>query len=237
MNVISYINGDPKITDFPDCSARPLAVLVQACNDLLAGADGYLSPENSVVALELAWQTAGTADVRDAVVHAWLAELLTNRSWGILQYARISVIKAIVDIAELHRQTSYGDIPSIATWDTADHAVRSAARDINPASNPAGSYAIRTAVEATALVGNPLPPITLDAVTTNALRAHALTDSSTRTRDAVEFTGQAIRSWRDLAGLDNRHRSTSGGGLRRRLRKHAGCLKRREHRHFATSGF
>jgi hypothetical protein len=225
MNVISYINGDPKITDFPDCSARPLAVLVQACNDLLAGADGYLSPENSVIALELAWQTAGTADVRDAVFHAWLAELLTNRSWGILQYARISVIKAIVDIAELHRQTSYGDIPSIATWDAADHAVRTAARDINPASNPAGSYAIRAAVEATALVGNPLPPITLDAVTTNALRAHALADSSTRTRDAVEFTGQAIRSWRDLAGLDNPASLDKRRGLALPTKKASGAFK------------
>jgi hypothetical protein len=45
MNVISYINGDTHITDFPDCSARPLAAYVQACNDLLAGPDGYLSPK------------------------------------------------------------------------------------------------------------------------------------------------------------------------------------------------
>jgi hypothetical protein len=36
MNVISYINGDTHITDFPDCSARPLAAFVQVCNDLLA---------------------------------------------------------------------------------------------------------------------------------------------------------------------------------------------------------
>ena len=28
MNVISYINGDSKITDYPECSARPLASLV-----------------------------------------------------------------------------------------------------------------------------------------------------------------------------------------------------------------
>ena len=28
MNVISYINGDAQITDFPACSARPLAALV-----------------------------------------------------------------------------------------------------------------------------------------------------------------------------------------------------------------
>ena len=63
MNVISYINGDAQVTDFPTCSARPLSLLVQSSNDLLAGPDGYLSPDNSVVALDLAWQTVGTAGV------------------------------------------------------------------------------------------------------------------------------------------------------------------------------
>jgi hypothetical protein len=47
MNVISYINGDTHSTDFPDCSARPLAAFVQVCNDLLAGPDGYLSPKTA----------------------------------------------------------------------------------------------------------------------------------------------------------------------------------------------
>jgi len=55
MNVISYIVGDARVTDFPSCSARPLSLLVQSCDDLLAGPDGYLSPEHSVLALELAW--------------------------------------------------------------------------------------------------------------------------------------------------------------------------------------
>jgi hypothetical protein len=204
MNVISYINGDAKITDFPECSARPLAVLVQACNDLLAGADGYLPPENSVLALELAWQTTGTADVSDAAIHAWLAELLTNRNWGIVQYARISAIKAIVDIAELHLQAAYDVIPTIAAWDAADQAARTAARGMNPATNPASSYAIRAALEATALVEHPLPPRILDAVTAVALRAHTMAHSGARTSHTVEFARQAIRSWRDLAGLDNR---------------------------------
>jgi hypothetical protein len=202
MNVISYINGDRQITDFPACSARPLAVLVQACNDLLAGADGYLSPENSVLALELAWQTAGTADVCDAVIHAWLAELLTDRSWGVVQYAKISAIKAIVDIAELHLQAAYGVIPSMAAWDAADRAARTAAQAMNPVSNPAGSYAIQAALEATALVGHLLPLKALDAVTSNALRAHALVNSSERTDCTVEFSQLAILAWRDLAGLD-----------------------------------
>src|ERR1700761_3962579 len=65
MNVISYINGDEQITDFPATSARPLASFVQLCNDLLAGADGYLSPENSLLVLDLGWLTVGTADIAE----------------------------------------------------------------------------------------------------------------------------------------------------------------------------
>src|SRR5260370_31916006 len=75
MNVISYVNGDAQVTDFPTCSATPLSLLVQASNDLLAGADGYLSPGNSVLALELAWQTVGTAEGPHPGVPARPAEL------------------------------------------------------------------------------------------------------------------------------------------------------------------
>ena len=123
------------ITDFPSCSARPLAVVVQACNDLLAGPSGYLSPENSVLAIELAWQTVGTAGVADTVVHAWLAELLTNPVWGVVQYAKITEVKAILDIAELHRRAARGDMPAIAAWDAADRAARAAADAMGATSN------------------------------------------------------------------------------------------------------
>jgi hypothetical protein len=82
MNVISYITGDEQVTDFPTRSARPLSLLVQTSNDLLKGPAGYLSPDDSVLALDLAWQTVGTADVPDTVVHAWIAELLTSPTWG-----------------------------------------------------------------------------------------------------------------------------------------------------------
>ena len=95
MNVISYINGDDRITDFPVCSARPLACLVQSCNDLLAGPDGYLSPENSVFALgtRLAdnWEPPA---VPNTVIHAWIAELLTNPEWGVVRYAKPTAMKA-----------------------------------------------------------------------------------------------------------------------------------------------
>ena len=205
MNVISYINGDAQITDFPACSARPLAALVQSCNDLLARPDGYLSPENSVIALDLGWQTVGTADVPSTAIHAWIAELLANPTWGVVRYAKLTAIKAIIDIAELHRRIASGDMPPIAAWDAADRAARAAARGIGPTGNVAGRYALQAAYESTALVDTH-HQAALDAVTGCALRAHALATGDTVENRVMQLTRRAIRSWRDLAGLDNARR-------------------------------
>ncbi|WP_197504754.1 hypothetical protein [Mycobacterium sp. 852002-51163_SCH5372311] len=202
MNVISYINGDAHVTDFPTCSAHPLSVLVQACNDLLAGPDGYLSPENAVLALELAWQTVGTADVAGAVVHAWLAEMLTNPTWGVLKFARITAVKAILDIAELHRAAASGDMPSVAAWDAADRVSRA----INTHPITAGGYALRAAYESTTAAGAVW--LTADQVALYAMNAYALAAENATSREIVEFTRQAIRSWRELAGLDSTGAST-----------------------------
>jgi hypothetical protein len=220
MNVISYINGDTDITDFPGCSARPLAAFVQLCNDLLAGPDGYLSPENSLLALELGWQTVGTADVDDTVIHAWVAELLTNPTWGVARYAkraaryaRSAADKAVLRIAELHRAVAAGDMPPIAAWDAADRAARTAYRASRPTIHVAGLYAVRAAYQSTALV-NTDHSATLDAITGHALHAHTLATRGTTATPIVELTRHAIRSWRDLAGLDTKptsagHRSTA----------------------------
>ncbi|WP_375485171.1 hypothetical protein [uncultured Mycobacterium sp.] len=197
MNVISYINGDAQITDFPSCSARPLTALVQACNDLLAGPDGYLSPENSVLALDLAWQTVGTADAPDSVVHAWLADLLAHPSWGVVRYAKLSSIKAIVDIADLHRAAASGDMPPLAKCEAAERAARATSSSLE---GPAW-YAVRAACESTALVDSHLR-VTVEEVTSHALRAHAMAREGTMASRIVELTRQAIRSWRELAGLD-----------------------------------
>lgn len=62
MNVISWENGDTEITDFPECSDQTLARLVQQVNDTLAdNHTGLLSPENSLLVLELGHATVGTA--------------------------------------------------------------------------------------------------------------------------------------------------------------------------------
>jgi hypothetical protein len=205
MNAISYINGDAQITDFPACSARPLAALVQSCNDLLARPDGYLSPEGSVLALDLGWQTVGTAKVPNPVIHAWIAELLDNPTWGVVRYAKLTAIKAIIDIAELHRRMASGDMPPIAAWDAADRAARAAARAVSPSANVAGRHALQAAYQSTALVDT-FDQAALDAVTGCALRAHALATGDTMENRVIQLTRRAIRSWRDLAGLDSARR-------------------------------
>jgi hypothetical protein len=208
MNVISYTNGDTHITDFPDCSARPLAAFVQVCNDLLAGPDGYLSPENSLLALELGFQTVGTADVTDTVIHAWVAELLSSPTWGVLRYAKKDAAKAIFDIAELHRRAAEGDMPSIAAWDAADRAARAIYRAGGPTLRLGGMYAMRAAYHSIALVDTD-HRATLDAVTGYALRAHMLATGATRANPIVKLTRQAIRSWRALAGLNSHNDANS----------------------------
>jgi hypothetical protein len=198
MNVISYTQDDRHITDFPATSARPLAAFVQRCNDLLAGPDRYLSPEDSLLALELAWQTVGTADAADSVIHAWVAELLTDPTWGVVQYAESAAVAAIFGIAGLHRRLASGDMSPITAWNSADRAARAVSATLTGAE----LYAVRAAYQATALV-NTEHFETLDAITGNALRAHALATEGTGAAQIVEVTRHAIRSWRRLARLDD----------------------------------
>jgi hypothetical protein len=196
MNTISYINGDAQITDFPATSARPLASFVQVCNDLLAGPDGYLSPADSVVVLDLGWQTVGTADVTDTVVHGWVSELLISPAWGVVRYAHFAAAEAICGIANLHRNFLPGELPSISAWDSAARA----ARAISTTPVTPERYAVRAAYQSTALVETD-DCATLDAVTGNALKAHRLATGDAAPARIVEVTRHAIRSWRRLAGL------------------------------------
>jgi hypothetical protein len=196
MNVISYINGDEQITDFPATSARPLASFVQLCNDLLADPDGYLSPANSLLVLDLGWLTVGTADVADTVMHIWVTKLLISPPWGVVRYAADAAADAITDIAELHRRLVPGDMPPIAEWDSAARAARS----VSETSEGAELYAVRAATQSTALVETD-DWDTLDAVTGNALRAHRLANGGAGAARILEVTRNAIRSWRRLAGL------------------------------------
>jgi hypothetical protein len=63
MNVVSWENGDTMITDFPPCTDRMLARLVQELNDTICGhtATKDLCPPCSVTVLDLAHRTVGTS--------------------------------------------------------------------------------------------------------------------------------------------------------------------------------
>ncbi len=196
MNAISYVNGDTEITDFPATSARPLASFVQVCNDLLAGPDGYLSPTDAFVVLDLGWLTVGTADFAATVIHTWVTKLLVSPPWGVVRYAGAGAAEAISEIAELHRALVPGDTPPIGRWDSASRV----ARAIGERSEGAERYAVRTAYQSTALIETD-DWATLDAVTGNALKAHRLANGDDGAARILEVTRNAIRSWRRLAGL------------------------------------
>ncbi|OBH05736.1 MULTISPECIES: hypothetical protein [unclassified Mycobacterium] len=197
MNAISYIEGDEEVTDFPATSARPLASFVQQCNDLLAGPDGYLSPQDSLTVLDLGWLTVGTAEVSAAVTHAWVTKLLISPPWGVVRYADGAAAEAIWAIAELRQRLSPGETPPIAAWDGAAQAARAIGRALPVC---AERYAVRAAYQSTAFVETD-DWDTLDAVTGNALRAHRLAIGSSGAAPVVAVTRNAIRSWRRLAGL------------------------------------
>ena len=68
-----------------------------------------------------------------------------------------------------------------------------------------GRYALQAAYESTALAATH-DPAALDAVTGCATRAHASATGDTMQNRVMQLTRRAIRSWRDLAGLDNASR-------------------------------
>ena len=184
MNVISYINGDTKITDFPECSARPLARMVQSLNDRLAGPDDLLSPENSVIVLELGWLTVGTAGTSREVIWQWLSELLVDPEWGVVKYARPDGAVAIRRVAALCVRAANGDAPTVTEWREA-RAYAYAAAYAAAAADAAYAYAAAAAYAA---------------AYADAYAAAYAAAAAAYTR--VAFTRRAILRWRDLAGLD-----------------------------------
>lgn len=180
MNVISYINGDAKITDYPDCSARPLAVLVQRLNDHLADGDGFLSPENSLIVLDLGWQTVGTADVPVSVIHGWMAEMLDNPGWGVIRFAQGDNISVVTDVADLHRKAACGEMPSTAEWSAAKSEA---------ASRSATAWATKKSAASAATDASVVAWSATAAVSWSAA-------------SLIDYTQHAITCWRELAELD-----------------------------------
>jgi hypothetical protein len=201
MNVISYINGDTKITDYPDCSARPLARMVQALNDRLAGPDGFLSPQDSLVVLDLGWLTVGTAGAPQPVVWRWLADLLVDPEHGVVKHARPDGAEAIRRVAALCLREAAGGHVSVDEW----RAARAAADAASAAASDADAYAAYAADAASAAAS---AAYASDAYAASAAyAAYAASASDAYDADAyaasrIAFARWAITRWRDLAGLD-----------------------------------
>lgn len=196
MNAISYINGDVQITDYPACSAAPLARLVQTVNDHLADPQTLLlSPENAVVALDLGWQTVGTGDAPTFVLHAWIAEVLTNPDWGVIRYANEHGRDAIEMVAFLHRQEANGEAVDSIEHLTARTMARSAAGKALTFSHFSAHQAAASAIYEAAHQG----VITFASYAADAAAYSEGYSSDRRT----EFARNAIAAWRRLQGLDD----------------------------------
>lgn len=199
MQVVSWISGDTVITDYPVCSARPLARLVQAFNDGLCDhRDGdLLCPPCSRVALDLGLSTVGTADVSREAVWAWLAEMLDSPVWGCAQHAG-DARAVVVVAADLCRRAASGDVPSLAQW----HEARSAA----------AAFAFAFAFATTATAATDYTAVTAaraayaaDAAVTSASSAVWVANVAAGAAggdDArLQHARHAIAAWRRLAGI------------------------------------
>jgi hypothetical protein len=181
MNVISYINGDAKITDYPKCSARPLARLVRPLNDRLGRRDRFLSPEDSVLMLDLAWRTVGTADTAPEIVWRWLFDLLVDPDHGVVHHVEPYAAAAIRSGAALCERESNGETVPFGEW---PDGLR----------NRFDLHSLRTYTTSRADVD-----IAVDHyVNVLGSRSRALLNPG----DHIEFVRWAIDHWRDLAGLD-----------------------------------
>ncbi|SBS73863.1 conserved hypothetical protein [uncultured Mycobacterium sp.] len=192
MNVISYINGDTQITDFPECSARPLARIVQSLNDRLAGGDGFLSPEDSVVVLDIGWRTVGTAAVPREVVWHWLSDLLVHPEMGVVKLARPDGEVAIRRVAELLMRFSRGEPVSAAEWSGASSAAQEARKAAYANAAGYANAAAAAAVDAAAAA----------AAAVDAYAAAAAAVDAYAKQARITFTRWAVERWRELAGLD-----------------------------------
>ncbi|BBG01617.1 MULTISPECIES: hypothetical protein [Pseudonocardia] len=186
MNVISYENGDTEITDYPACSAKPLARLVQSVNDnLCTHRDGdFLCPACSVTVLELGHATVGTGDFSQVTLRLWLRALL-ERIAPDAGGARA----AVLGVAELLGERE----PDRDALRSARKVARAyAAADAAYAADADAADAAYAAADADAADADAYAAYAADA----ACAAYAARVGG----DRVEFTRCAIAEWHRIAG-------------------------------------
>lgn len=214
MNVISYQNGDREITDYPSCSAPPLARLVQKANDMICNHTEpthdhprLLCPPCSQIVLDLGHATVGTGESDQWTLQRWLRSLLVDSKWGVAQYVRAGDIPLVMHVADL---LAAGRDVSGSHWMAARNDMAQASRiagwhgglsECQAYAYDAAGYSANLATGvATAL---PFHDVTREA---NSAADAAGTANSVAALDGfsvgmwIEFTRWAIDEWHRVAG-------------------------------------
>lgn len=123
MNVISWENGDQDITDFPECSPKPLARMVQMVNDTycrhttreLDPDTGrtvvVLCPSCSVKMLNLAHRTVRVPSPSYAGSWGWIADMLNSALYAVSSVADVEVLNRALRVAEARSAGATPDCP------------------------------------------------------------------------------------------------------------------------------
>jgi hypothetical protein len=202
MNVISYENGDKKISDYPECSDRMLARIVQGVNDSLADADGYLSAENSLIALDLGHQTVGTAyhglNEQDLKVVYVRCAIYAARK--VIHLAKTPKALAAIDAAE-----KWADEPNEVNRKAAADADAYAAADA-----AADAYAYAAAYAAADAAADAYAYADAAAAAAAAAYAYAAADAAaaaagkSKEQFKIELAGEIITLFKELTGTGSK---------------------------------
>jgi hypothetical protein len=186
MQSISWQHGDVEITDFPECSSRHLAVLVQYLNDELADPEtGYLSAKDGMSVLDLGWLTVGTGNAGHEVTHNWFAALLDSPRWGVVRFLAGPDRELCRAVANAHRMS--------ANWHPVQWSNVSVSAVINGKRTPLQSLAMFVVYQ--------LASPSWRAESATRMACHTNYYYGTTKYDWVYWTRTAIEAWRNLQAV------------------------------------
>ncbi|MGH7743323.1 MAG: hypothetical protein ACREQ5_00675 [Candidatus Dormibacteria bacterium] len=187
MQILSWERGDPAFSQFPNCTAYPLAVLMQGLNDWVCRNWDLLCPDCSMNVLRLAHDTVGTATPPPDRLLAWVAELFDitahhNPDQPLLK-----------DAADLCRRSAKYPTLRSSDWDIVVDAITKAHASRYP--RPRSSVALDVAHGF--LSAYPHDRLQPPAVGVLAARLMVLNSAKSH---KIAFTQAAIDAWHHVCG-------------------------------------
>lgn len=196
MQIISCERGDTEITDYPACSAEPLAELVHRINGRLVAADFLLTPQDSVTVLDIAHLTVDTTPYTEAQLLAWLSDLLVDPTYGAVRHTAGDAEVAVRRVADLlvRRETVTSDEWLAAQAANTDAVLTAGFPDYDAVPNQVCDLASACAYLAT-------DDKTTDKYVSDDFISACLSDL-VPTAAAVAYVRWAVQRFRDILGLD-----------------------------------